>query len=88
MNMIEQEFAIGDYIQHNKGQLGVTNFAREQMVTLIESLWQKKQYRLETLYLAVSLSDRYLVNLAINNRAAPNLVTLAVVVVLIAAKIE
>ena len=35
------------------------------MVILIEELNLLKEYKLETLYLAVSLADRYLVNIAI-----------------------
>ena len=35
------------------------------MVTLIEALITEKSYKEETLYLAVSLCDRYLVNLSI-----------------------
>jgi hypothetical protein len=31
------------------------------MVTLLEALNQEKEYKQETLYLAASLSDRYLV---------------------------
>ena len=35
------------------------------MVTLLEALIAEKSYKEETLYLAVSLCDRYLVNLSI-----------------------
>ena len=43
---------------------------------------------LETLYTAVSLADRYLVETVVNKRKLPCLVTLAVTCLLIAAKIE
>ena len=38
---------------------------RKNMVTLLEKLHIAKQYKLEALYLAMSLCDRYRVNLAI-----------------------
>ena len=63
--MLEKEFAIGDYIVFNDGQLGVTNDSRQRMITLLEALNDEKKYKPETLYLAASLCDRYLVNLAI-----------------------
>lgn len=88
-HILQTECAIGDYLEFNKNShFTMTAAAREQIVALIENLQQKKQYKLETLYLAVSIADRYLVNLAISDQAAPNLVNLAVVATLIAAKIE
>ena len=47
-----------------------------------------KQYKRETLYLAVSLADRYLVYAAFSKKEPPCLVTLAVTCVLLAAKLE
>ena len=58
------------------------------MVTLIENIHLEKRYRLETLYLAVSICDRYLVNLQILGRPVPEFILVAVVAILIAAKIE
>jgi len=58
------------------------------MITLIESLYTNKKYKLETLYLALSLCDRYLVNIAILNQPAPSLINLAVIGILMAAKLE
>ena len=57
------------------------------MVILIEELHRKKKYRIESLFLAVSLADRYLIHLAISWREAPCLVNLAVTCLLIAAKL-
>lgn len=66
----------------------MTDYTRQQMVMLIEDLNTLKEYKLETLYLSVSLADRYLVNIAVQGKPAPCLITLAVVCVLIAAKLE
>ena len=58
------------------------------MVTLLEDLNRLKSYSEEQLYLATSLCDRYLVNLAVKDIKAPCLVKLAVVCTLISAKLE
>ena len=58
------------------------------MVMLIEELINLKEYKLETLYLAVSIADKYLVNIAVKGEKAPCLITLAVVCVLMGAKME
>ena len=58
------------------------------MVTLLEALITEKDYKEETLYLAVSLCDRYLVNLAIGKKMAPCLIMLAIIGTLMAAKLE
>ena len=47
-----------------------------------------KSYKLETLYLAVSLADRYLVNIAIRGEKAPCLINLGITCILMAAKLE
>ena len=57
------------------------------MVILIEELHRMRKYRVESLFLAVSLADRYLIHLAINGRAAPCLVVLALTCLLMAAKL-
>ena len=58
------------------------------MVMLIEELHAAKEYKIETLYLAVSLADRYLVNITFSELQMPSLVTLAVTCIFIAAKLE
>ena len=55
---------------------------------LIQELHRLKNYRVETLYLASSIVDRYLAKQAAENVACPNLVHLAVVGILLAAKLE
>jgi len=58
------------------------------MITLLEDLNNQKSYKEETLYLAASLCDRYLVNLAVKNMPSPCLIKLAITCTLIAAKLE
>ena len=82
------EFAIGDYLDWPEGKLQVSPQARKHMITLIEDLNRIKEYKEETLYLAASLGDRYLVNLAVKNQPAPCLILLAVITTLMAAKLE
>ena len=66
----------------------VKAYGRQQMIILIEELHVLKEYKIETLYLAVSFADRYLVNIAVKRKEAPNLISLAVVSLLMAAKME
>ena len=87
--MLGSEIAIGDYIDFAEGcPMRVTDQARRYMITLIEDLNRLKGYKEETLYLAASLCDRYLVNLAVMNMEAPCLIKLAIICTLIAAKLE
>ena len=65
ITMLRQEYGIGDYLSNPSCTLKISSFARQQMVMLIEELCNLKEYKLETLYLAVSLADRYLVNIAV-----------------------
>ena len=65
ITMLRQEYAIGDYLSNPSCTLQISSFARQQMVMLIEELCNIKEYKLETLYLAVSIADRYLVNIAV-----------------------
>ena len=86
--MRAKEFAIGNYLEWPEGNLQVTQEARKHMITLLEDLNRIKQYKEETLYLAASLVDRYLVNLAVKNQVAPCLIKLTVIMTLMAAKLE
>jgi len=72
--MLEKEFAIGDYLEWTHGELNVSSQARRHMITLIEDLNRLKNYKEETLFIAASLADRFLVNLAVKNEAAPCLI--------------
>ena len=72
----------------NGGSLGVDNEARKHMITLFQDLVLSKNYKEETLYLAASIADRYLVNLAVRNEQSPCLLELTLVCTLIGAKLE
>ena len=86
--MLRQEYAIGNYLQNPNCSLKIDDYTRQQMVMLIEDLASLKQYKVETLYLAVSIADKYLVNIAVQGNQAPCLITLAVTSLLMGAKIE
>ena len=64
-DMLLKEDTVGDYISFNGNFLGVSNDSRTHFVTLLEDIHMIKNYREETLYSAVSIADRYLVNLAV-----------------------
>lgn len=61
--MRNKEFAIGDYLGWQKGTLLISSQQRVHIITLITDLTRLKMYKEETMYLAASLADRYLVNL-------------------------
>lgn len=56
------------------------------MVSLIQELHRVKGYAEDTFYLAVSIADRYLTVLATQGKKAPNLIQLATIGLLLAAK--
>lgn len=86
--MLNDEFAIGDFINLRESSLNVNDGTRRHMVTLLEALNLEKDYKEETLFLAASLADRYLVNLAIANEKPPCLIQLAIICTLMSAKLE
>ena len=55
---------------------------------MIEDLYLCKQYEIETLFLAVSLSDRYIKKVLESGAKLPCLLTLTVICIHLAAKIE
>lgn len=57
-------------------------------MNLIENLHSKKCYSEETLFIAVGLVDRYLINILILEIDAPCLVDLAVTCLMVAAKLN
>jgi len=87
-SMLMNEFAIGDYISLKDSSVNLNDSTRRHMVTLLEALNLEKDYKEETLFLATSLADRYLVNLAIFNEKPPCLIQLAIVCTLMSAKLE
>ena len=59
------------------------------MILMIQEIHAVKKYKLSTLYLAISLLDRYLVNIVNEDQEeVPCLITLAVTSLLLAAKLE
>jgi len=58
------------------------------MVQLIEQIHQMKGYSEETLFLAVNIADRYLAMLSVLHTLTPSLIELAVISILLAAKIN
>ena len=79
--------AIGDYLsESHNGQ--ITKVQRKRMLILLQELHSKKKYRQETMYLAVSLADRFLINLSVCGLDAPCLVDLALTCLLVAAKMN
>ena len=54
---------------------------------MIEALHEAKRYKVETLYLATSLSDRYLKQLLADGSPKPCLLTLPVACLIMAAKL-
>lgn len=86
--MLTEEYAIGDYIHLKNSTIKVTEEARHHMVTLLEELNRLKAYKEETFYLACSLADRYLVNIAVQRKKAPCLIRLAITCTLMSAKLE
>ena len=59
--MMRNEFPIGNYTGSNS----ISAQQRRKLISIIEVLHRRKGYKEETLFIAVSVADRYLVNLMI-----------------------
>ena len=81
--MRRTEVRIGDYTK--RGDL--SNEKRNSIISLVEKLAELKNYKMDTLFLAVSILDRYLAKVDQNERAKC-LGSIAVSCLLIAAKLE
>lgn len=81
--MRKEEILIGDYTINGQ----VPSQTRASMLNLIEKLGEIKEYSIDTFFLAVSLLDRYLANVATKERVSC-LGSLAVTCLLIAVKLE
>lgn len=86
LSMLEGERAIGNYFKLPRNSLRITAQDRESMVSLIQELHRVKAYAEDTFYLAVSIADRYLTVLATQGKKSPNLIQLATISLLLAAK--
>ena len=85
--MIQEEYAIGNYLENEDNPLEITSDHRSKAIALMSHMSDGMSFRIETLYVAVSIVDRYLINLISLDKKAPCLVTLGVVSMLIAAKL-
>jgi len=86
--MYRQEFVIGNYLEYKGRLLQIDAKQRRVMVMMMESLNKLQEYKLETVFLAVSIADRYLLHLANRSSGAPCLVLLGVTCMMLAAKLE
>ena len=87
--MMREEYALGDYLNpQTERALQITGEDRKGMVLLLEELNKEEKWKEETLYLAISIADRYLIYLAIRGQKAPCLIVLSVTCLLLAAKLE
>ena len=62
--MLNSEYIIGNYLDSTENKLDITAKQRRLMVMIMEKLNDMQNYKLETLFLAVSIADRYLLSLA------------------------
>ena len=58
--MLAQDYAIGDYLKNTSPESQFTYMDRELLISILQDLHRKKDYKPETLHLAGSLADRYL----------------------------
>lgn len=91
MKMLSDDFAIGDYIKTLSEMENVAPFSyldRERLISVIQELNKKKEYKQETLHVAGSIVDRYLSSILMKGQPVPNLYLLGATVMLMAAKLE
>ena len=62
--MLNQEYIIGNYLDQTENKLEIAAKQRRVMVMMMEKLNEMQSYKIETLFLAVSIADRYLLSLA------------------------
>ena len=86
--MLQREQIIGDYISIPQNSVNMTEDIRVYMMTVIFEVHRIKNYKEETLYLAINLADRFLNSLATNQQPSPCLIRLSYVCILMAAKLE
>ena len=86
--MLRRERTVGNYLPFFNFGFGQTQGggARATMVLLIEELHSIKGYRELTLFSAVNIADHYLKRVSQRGQAAPNIITLGVSSLLLAAK--
>ena len=85
--MVANEQCVGDYLSDSECSLDITYEMRYSMVELMEQLIFAYGHEKEAFFLATNLSDRYLAIQAVYERAAPSLIELGIVSILLAIKI-
>ena len=88
MSMLHNDFAIGDYLSNVDSNQSFNYSERERLISIIQDLNKKKEYKQETLHLAGSIADRYLSIILPQGKQVPNFFKLAATVMLMAAKLE
>ena len=80
--------AIGDYVAKHADRFSYQE--RERLMSIIQDLHKKKEYKQETLHLAGNVADRYLTHLLASSPHGPlpNVYALGATCMLIAAKLE
>ena len=81
-----QNTVIGNYTLSK--ECSVSAHEREQIIEFISHLHHKKQYKVETFHIAVSIVDRYFSTLISEGRQVPNGNLIATISMLMAAKLE
>lgn len=66
----------------------VTSYDRSYGIQKIFDLHQKKEYKVETLFVAASILDRYINMIGVLNFPKSQMINLATICVLMSAKIE
>ena len=69
--MLSHDEAIGDYVRSNK-TVQFSYGDRERLISIIQDLHKKKEYKQETLHLAGSIADRYLKIIITEGQELPN----------------
>ena len=88
ISMLEEEQALGNYFNCKRSSLKVTSDQRNKVILVMKKLNDAMGYKLETLFKAVSVVDRYLIHLSLLRRKAPCLVTVGFTCLMIGAKLE
>lgn len=79
---------MGNYLNYKEKSADINEKARRHVISLLEHLNMLKDYKEETLFIAVSLVDRFLVNIAVGKKKLPCLLTLVLTCTLLSAKLE
>ena len=85
----QDDSAIGDYVAKHDG-IRFSYSDRERLMSIIQDLHKKKEYKQETLHLAGNIADRYVSHILETSPfgTLPSMFALGAVAVLMAAKLE